>query len=242
MMKILFKKKYKGYDIFYFDEKYLEVGKKIIEKDYLIEKILKDTKRNFVSIVKILNRSYVFKEPRNEVIIPQRKIMTLFKKGECVTTLINLNFLRNYYGLTNFVNPYLAIVKRKHGMICYSCLIMENINGKEDRRYLDKIIMLMKNIHKLGFYHGDFNPGNFLIEKDKIRIIDTQGKRMKFFKYRAHYDMLTMKMDSYKNMIYPYKKDMMYYFVLLVKKTKKLKIIEKIKSVKKNLRERGWKI
>ena len=97
----------------------------------------------------------------------------------------------------------------------------------------------MKKIHCFKIYHGDFNPSNFLIDEyNNVRIIDTQGKKMIFGNYRAHYDMLTMKMDSYNNMIYPYKKDLMYYFVLGIKKFKKLKFIEKIKEIKAKWRDR----
>ena len=65
---------------------------------------------------------------------------------------------------------------------------------------------------------------------------------MGFGNYRAHYDMLTMKIDTYQDMEYPYKKNVFYYLALFVKKFKKLKFIEKIKEKKKKLREKGWKI
>lgn len=236
------KEKYKGYDLYYFDSKFSEIGKYIIDKNYKEVKILKNTKRNFVEIINIGNENYVLKENRNEHIIPQRKLMTILKKGEALSTLVNLNFLINNYNLKEYVKPFLVINKRKYGFIDYSALIMENINGKEDRNYLDDIVKLMKKIHKFKIYHGDFNPGNFLIEDKKVRIIDTQGKRMIFFNYRAHYDMLTMKMDSYNEMIYPYSKDIFYYLALGVKKIKKNKFIEKIREIKKMLRENGWKI
>lgn len=234
--------KYKGYDLYYFEDKFYKIGEKIIDKKYKEEKVLKNTKRNFVEIISIEKEKFVLKENRNEHIIPQRKLMTFFKKGEALSTLVNLNFLINSYGLKEYVQPFLVINKRNYGFINYSALIMENINGVENREYLDDIIILMKKIHLLKIYHGDFNPGNFLIEKGKIRIIDTQGKKMKFFNYRAHYDMLTMKMDSYEKMIYPYKKDFLYYFALGIKKIKKNKLIEKIKEKKRKLREKGWKI
>lgn len=241
MKKDCKKNQYKGYDLYFYEDKFLDIGKKIIDKKYTEKKILKDTRRNFVEIIEVNQVSYVLKENRNEHIIPQRKIMTLFKKGEALSTLVNLTELRDK-GIDNFVAPFLVINKRKNGMIVYSVLVMENINGKEDRNYLKNIIELMIKLHKIGIYHGDFNPGNFLIESGRVRIIDTQGKKMRFFNYRAHYDMLTMKMDSYHEMEYPYKKDLMYYFVYGVKKLKKLKFIEKIKEKKKELRGRGWKI
>ena len=232
---------YKGFNIFYYEDKYMKVGKKIIENDYKTIKILKDTKRNYVSAIEIDGNNYIVKEPRNEYIIPQRKLMSFFKKGEALTTLININKLINIYKIKEYVKPLIAITKRKNGMIVYSLLLMEKVIGTEERN-LGILVNLMKKIHKKGFYHGDFNPSNFLNSNGKIFILDTQGKKMFFGNYRAHYDMLTMKMDSYKEMEYPYSKNIFYYFALFMKKIKKLPLVEKIKKYKKRLREKGWKI
>lgn len=232
---------YQGYNLYYFSDGFLEIGKNIIDKKYNEIKILKNTRRNFVELIKVGTEKYVLKENRNEHIIPQRKVMTILKKGEALSTLINLNKLRAE-GIDNFVEPFLVINKRKFGMIEYSALIMENIIGIEDKKYINEIVELMIKIHKRDIYHGDFNPGNFLIENKKIRIIDTQGKKMKFGNYRAHYDMITMKMDSYEEMVYPYRKNFYYYLALAVKKIKKLKFIKIIKAKKKDLRDKGWKI
>ena len=232
---------YKGFNIFYYENKYVEVGKKIIENDYKTIKVLKDTKRNYVSAIEIDGNNYIVKEPRNEYIIPQRKLMSFFKKGEALTTLININKLINTYKIKEYVRPLIAITKRRNGMIVYSLLLMERVVGTEERD-LEILVNLMKKIHKKGFYHGDFNPSNFLNSNGKLFILDTQGKEMFFGNYRAHYDMLTMKMDSYKEMEYPYLKNIFYYFALFMKKIKKLPLIEKIKKYKKKLREKGWKI
>lgn len=238
---MLRQEKYKGFNIFYCEDKYMEVGKKIIESDYKTIKILKDTKRNYVSAIEIDGNNYIIKEPRNEYIIPQRKLMSFFKKGEALTTLININKLIDTYKIKEYVKPLIAITKRKHGMIVYSLLLMERVIGTEERN-LEILVNLMKKIHKKGFYHGDFNPSNFLNSNGNIFILDTQGKKMFFGNYRAHYDMLTMKMDSYKEMGYPYSKNIFYYFASFMKKIKKLPLVEKIKKYKKRLREKGWKI
>ncbi|PID66564.1 MAG: lipopolysaccharide biosynthesis protein, partial [Fusobacteriales bacterium] len=149
--------------------------------------------------------------------------------------------------IDNYARPLLAIVRRKNKMINYSCILFEYSSGKEvcdeTEKYIELVIKKMIEIHKLGYYHGDFKPGNFLVENNnKIVIIDSQGKKMKFMKYRAHYDMLTMKMDSYSEMIYPYKKDFSYYLALIIKKLKKLKFVKRIKEKKAKLRDKGWKI
>lgn len=238
---MLKKIRYEKYEIFSIDSNYLQLGIQIVNKKYKIIKKLKDTKRNFVAIIEINNKKYVFKEPRNEYRIPQRKIMTLLKKGEAVTTLKNINRLNNE-GFSDFVKPLLAITSRKFGMIEYSGFLMEYFEGIIDINKNLEFVKLVKKMHKNRVYHGDFNPGNFLVKDNIIKIIDTQAKKMFFGKYRAHYDMLTMKMDSYKEMKYPYEKNIFYYFALGVKKLKRLKFIEKIKEKKKKLRDKGWKI
>ena len=232
---------YRGFKIFYYDEKYLEFGKKIIEKDFKTIEILKDTKRNYVSVIETNSKKYVYKEPRNEFRIPQRQFTTFLKKGEALTTLVNINKLINI-GFKEFVKPLVAVNKRTCGFIVFSFFIMEFVEGEDNRKNLDMIVEKMKEIHKLGYYHGDFNPGNFLVENEQIHILDTQGKKMFFGNYRAHYDMMTMKYDSYNEMIYPYKKNLFYYLAYSMKRFKKLPFIEKIKYFKKKLRDKGWKI
>jgi len=216
---MLLEEKYKGYLIFAYDKFFIEIGKNVIDKEYKEFSILKNTKRNYVSEIQINNINYIFKEPRNEYIIPQRKLFTLFKNGEALTTVINVNK---------------AIIE--DNLIEY-----EKINVETDRN-LDKMIEITKKIHSKGYYHGDCNPSNFITSEDEVKILDTQAKKMNFGNYRAHYDMLTMQIDSYPNMKYPYKKNIFYYFALFIKKFKRLKFIQKIKEKKKKLREKGWKI
>lgn len=232
---------YKNNSIYYFNEYCMKLAKKVIDAEFKeIEKI-KDTKRNYVSLIEIDGVKYIYKEPRNEYRIPQRQIMTLLKKGEALTTLININELINK-GFKEFAEPLVAVNKRKNGLIIFSFFLMEYVEGKVDRTYLDEVIEMMKKIHDNGVYHGDFNPGNFLISNGKIRILDTQGKKMGLTRYRAHYDMITMQYDSYEEMKYPYKKDMVYYLAYFVKRFKRLPAIEKLGKIKKNLRDKGWKI
>lgn len=232
---------YQGYDVFTFEEEYIELGKKILNNDYEVVASLKDTKRNYVIIIEVEGKKYVLKEPRNEFRIPQRKFMSALKKGEALTTLENINILIEK-GFREFVKPLVAINKRENGMIVYSALIMEYYDGVIDIKNNDKLVDLVKKMHEFRVYHGDFNPGNFLSKGNEIKIIDTQAKKMFFGRYRAHYDMITMKYDSYNEMKYPYRKDIWYYLAFFMKKLKRLKVVEAIKKKKKELRDRGWKI
>lgn len=239
---MVIEKKYKGYNIYSYEEKYIEIAKKILESHFIRIKDLKNTKRNCVSLIEINNVRYVYKEARNEYQIPQRKFLTFFKNGEAVETLKNINILINK-GIKEYVKPLVAVNKRKNGMIIFSFLLMEYVDGTEDRNQINRIMKKMEEIHKLGYYHGDFNPSNFLFTKENnLYILDTQGKKMLFGNYRAHYDMLTMVWDSFPELEYPYQKNIFYFFAVFMKKIKKLKFIKKIKKKKKQLREKGWRI
>ncbi|WP_270446910.1 lipopolysaccharide core heptose(II) kinase RfaY, partial [Fusobacterium varium] len=161
-MKKIKKEVFKGYNIYFLEEEYKMLAEKIIKKEFKeIEKI-KDTKRNYVSLIEIDRVKYIYKEPRNEFRIPQRQFMSLFKKGEALTTLVNINKLIDM-GFEEFAKPLIAVNIRKRGMINFSFFVMEYVQGEEDRKYLDDIVKKMEEIHKKGYYHGDFNPGNFLV-------------------------------------------------------------------------------
>lgn len=174
-------KKYKELNIYYYEKEFLDLALKVIDGNYSTCQILKDTKRNYVSVIEIDGKKYVYKEPRNEFRIPQRQFTTFFKKGEALTTLVNINKLINM-GFKEFVKPLVAVNKRHYGFIVSSFFLMEYAKGEDNRKNLDMIVEKMKEIHKLGYYHGDFNPGNFLVENEQIHILDTQGKKMFFWK------------------------------------------------------------
>lgn len=220
---MLKKEKYKNFDIYFFELEYFELAKNIIDKKINDIKELKNTQRNYVVKIKYNKENYVLKEARNEYKKLQRRICTFFKKGEALTTLINLHNLIYKENMKEMGEPVLCIVSRNYGLINYSALVMNNIEGTmAERKNLEEVIKIIKKLHEKKRYHGDFNPSNFIVTSEKeIRIIDTQGKKMVLGNYRAHYDMLTMKIDSYDEMVYPYNKNIFYYMALLVKKLKK---------------------
>ena len=244
--------KYKGYIGYFYEKKYEEVLKKIIDKNYKVEKILKDTVRNYVAIVSFDNKKYILKSPKAENIIPQRKLLTFFKKGEALNTLININKARNK-GIVEFVEVYGAIVKRKNNLIVESYILMEYIDGKalQTLEEIAKVMELTKKMHNHGIYHGDLNTSNFIKAKDGIiRILDSQAKEEKYIYFKRWYDIFTFKediltiekgFDVEKN--YNYNSNKISYFLAKsLKKIKRNKFVEKFKKKKKELRKRGWKI
>ena len=126
--------------------------------------------------------------------------MTFFKKGEVLSTLINLNQI-SQKGLDIFAIPFLAIVKRKNGMIVESFLVMENLETKYyfTNERIKEILILEKKMSDNGIYHGDFNLSNMVFFKNKIKFIDTQGKKYIAGKYRSNYDLLTLEDNIYSS-------------------------------------------
>ncbi len=231
---------YKGYKLFFFDSKIENVLKKIADHDIEVTEEYKNTQRNYVVKISYRDEVFVLKSPRNEFRIPQRKFFTFFKPGEAVETLKNIIDLKEK-GLDIFAMPLGAVVKRKHRMICESHIVYEVIHGESGFKNKDLAVEATKKMHEYGVYHGDCNPSNFIITDNGVKIIDTQAKKMFFGNYRAHYDMLLMK-DHYLDMKYPYKKNIFYYVVFVIRVFKRNWLIEKIKKNKKILRDRGWKI
>jgi heptose II phosphotransferase len=233
--------KYKGFKLLFYDLELEDLLKKIADNDIKITEEYKNTQRNYVVKINYCGKDYVLKSPRNEFRIPQRRFFTFFKPGEAVETLKNINELVEK-GLDIFAMPLGAAVKRKHGMIVESHIVFEVVQGESAVKNKSLAVEATRKMHQFGVYHGDCNPSNFIITKDGVKVIDTQAKKMYFGNYRAHYDMVTMKNDSYKEMIYPYRKNFFYYLVLLVKFFKRNPIVAKIKKNKKILRDKDWKI
>lgn len=244
-------KEWKIYSPFGKEEVLLEnIGKRIIDNNFKLIKILKDTKRNYVAIIEIEKIKYILKEFRSEVIIPQRHIQTIFKDGEALTTLKNgLEAIEE--GIDELVKPLIALVK-KNWMIEKSYLLMEYIEGEtlKTKDDVEKVIYFAKKIHSLGRYHGDLNTSNFIKVNSGIKVIDTQIKKEKSIFFKRGYDILTLNEDLLVrcldyNILEKYKiknNSIGYNLAKILKKIKNIKIVKVIKRKKKKLREKGWKI
>lgn len=244
--------KYKEYNIYYPEEEifYEKIGKQIVDKEYKELEVYKNTERNYVAKIEIEGKKYILKSPKSETIIPQRKIQTFIKKGEALNTLINVRE-RIAEGINDYAVPFLAIVK-KGVFIKESYILMECVEGNSIKSVsdIDEIMEILNKLHKRKIYHGDLNTSNFIKASNGIKIIDTQGKKEKFFYFKRWNDLFIIQNDllviekEYKveEKYYKINKNFSYYVVLAVRKVKKLKFIGWIKSQKKELRKKGWRI
>lgn len=240
---------YKEFKIYYKNEENKKIAEAVLDKNYKVVKEYKNTERNYVAKIEIGDKFYVLKSPKAEIIIPQRKIQTIFKKGEGLTSFINIDRAKNM-GLDFFIEPLAVIVKR--GLFLKeSFILMEYIEGDIIRTIedIDKIMEMVEEIHKKGIYHGDLNTSNFIKTENGIKIIDTQAKKERFWHFKRAYDILTLKNDllvlerEYEvEKKYKVKRDLGYVLAYTVKNFKKLPLVEKIRGLKVKLRNKGWKI
>lgn len=240
---------YKEFKIYYKNEENRRLAEIVLDKNYKVIDEYKNTERNYVAKIEIDGQFYVLKSPKAETVIPQRKIQTIFKKGEGLTSFFNIETAKNM-GLDFFIEPLAVMVKRGI-FLKESFILMEYIDGESIKTIedIDTIMDMVEKIHEKGIYHGDLNTSNFIKTKGGIKIIDTQAKRESFWYFKRGYDILTMKNDrltielSYEvEKRYKVKRDSGYMMAYAIKNFKKLPIVEKIRGLKVKLRNKGWKI
>lgn len=214
-------KKYKDYQLYYYDDNIEKILEKVIEKDYQVEEEYKNDRRTYVAKIRIEDKVYILKRTFQKNIL--KKIIGVFRKNNSVETFENINSSKK--NIEELADIY-GVGLNKKLFVEDEFFLMEYIEGEiyiDDEYYL-KILEVLKKIHKNGYYHGDSNPYNFLFDKDKkIHIVDTKMKRICFGNYRAHYDMLTL--FKYFREIkpeYPYKKNIFYWIAYLKRKIRNI--------------------
>lgn len=241
--------RYNKFSLYSKGEKGIELGEKILDKNYEVITEYKNTERNYVAKIKIDDEYYVLKSPKSETVIPQRKIQTFLKKGEALNSFINILYAKKL-GFDCFVEPIVVMVKRgifiKESFILMKYYENKGIETKED---IDKIVEQIKELHKKGIYHGDLNTSNFIKTDRGIKIIDTQAKIERFWWFKRNYDILTLKNDLLVITLnydidkkYKLKRYLSYFLASFIKNLKKVSLIQKIRKVKVDLRNRGWRI
>lgn len=241
--------RYRDFKIYYKDECNKALAQKVLDQNYIVIDEYKNTERNYVAKIEIDKKFYVLKSPKAETVIPQRKVQTIFKKGEGLTSFKNIDYAKSI-GLDFFIEP-LAVMVKKGIFLQESFILMEYVDGKLIRTVedIDIIMDMVKKIHEKGIYHGDLNTSNFIKTKSGIKIIDTQAKREKLWHFKRAYDILTMKNDllvlerEYEvEKDYKVQRDIGYLLAYIIKNFKRLPIVEKIRGLKVKLRNKGWKI
>lgn len=173
-------------------------------QDYKLLKVLKKDSRSEVYLIEIENRKYVYKIPIEKNKRAWQRLLSFVKGGESRKEYNNyLRILNNGF---NGPAPILYWENVKYGFVVDSYLVTEYVEGKtagiED---LDKISRELKRIHKKGFLHGDSQLPNFIIQNDKVFLIDAKLQRNIYFSLGRVYEFIYLEESCHRN-IYVYSK------------------------------------
>ncbi|WP_442486623.1 lipopolysaccharide core heptose(II) kinase RfaY [Fusobacterium necrophorum] len=174
----------------------LYLAEEFLKQNYKTVEVFKNTKRNYVAKIDIQGKYYILKSPRSEQILLQKKIFSYWKRGEALSTLVNVQHAIEKFHMTELVTPYVAIVKKTF-YLKESYLIMEYVEGRPFQKEKDFLLLMtwIQTFHRKGFYHQDLNTSNVCIQNDTLRVFDTQAKRERISHYHRSYDILTLKQD-----------------------------------------------
>lgn len=219
----LMTRKINNMKFFSFEEKNFALADNFFKSDYKVLEEFKNDKRTYVAKILMKDKEYILKKIYINKKI--KKFFSIFKKGEALSTFLNVHKVKNLE-VNELADILTAGVERKNGIIVNEIVIMEYCQGEKtitDENLL-KVIPVLNKIYSLGRFHGDCNPGNFILnKKGNIKILDTKLKKMWFGDYRKHYDILTL-MKHFKNKIdYPYKKNIFYYFAYIIRQIRNKK-------------------
>lgn len=147
----------------------------ILEKKYEDIKILKDDNRSLVKIIKINDKNYVLKIPREKNKRKWQIVINIFRGSDSFRSFKMMKKLKKM-GIRS-TETVLAFEKR-NPFVVDSLLIMELLEGEKitEKNYLD-VIESLKKLHLKGYLHGDSQIQNFMLRNSEIYLIDLRLQR-----------------------------------------------------------------
>ena len=157
---------------------------------------IKNSYRSQLFLIEPLGQKVVFKLSRRERYIMQKHIISLLKDSEAFATLKRAHELREK-GLKEIYHPFLAMERRRHGMIEETILLYDYVDGpniencqRED--ILRQVVDALQKCHALGCRHSDAVSKNFIIHEGRICVIDSRFKHNYLGRFGEYLDFLTL--------------------------------------------------
>ncbi len=198
------------YKIYTFDKSYFLILQKIVLGDYCQEKQFQSNYNSAVELISIEGQSYILKRIFFKRF--RKKLLTFFRKSDCLKILLNTQKLQNM-GLSELVSIYGAGVLKKH-LVQDQFILMPYIEGRIlQANESEKVQEFLLRLHRLKHCHGDVAPPNFMYDQENNLVaIDTRLKKMLLGNIQAHRDMIIFQKKFATNKIYPYEKNIFYYY------------------------------
>ncbi len=183
---------------------------RILNKDYLIKKVLKNNQRSGVFLIEIDKKEYIYKIPYEKNRRIWQRFLSIFRGSES---------RREYYSCLRVIEngfkgaePFLFYEKRVLGICLDSFIVMSYIKGREcSVGDISLVSKELEKIHEKGFLHGDSQISNFMISNGEIYLIDAKLMKNTYGKFGERYEYIYLENSCYQDI--EYRKDDFYYKV-----------------------------
>ena len=138
----IYMKKYKDYQLYYYDDSIEKILEKAIDKDYQVEEEYKNDRRTYVAKIRVEDKVYILKRTFQKNII--KKIIGVFRKNNSVGTFKNINRVKK--NIEELADIY-GVGLNKKLFVEDEFFLMEYIEGEiyiDDDHYL-KILEVLKS-------------------------------------------------------------------------------------------------
>lgn len=189
-------KKYKNWKYICNDKINIKFIENILEKKYEDIKVLKDDKRSLVKIIKMNDKNYVLKIPREKNKRKWQRVINIFRGSDSFRNFKMMEKLKKMGILST--EAVLALEKRNPFLVD-SLLIMELLEGEKitEKNYLD-VIETLKKLHLKGYLHGDSQIQNFMLKNGEIYLIDLRLQKNIYGSIGRMYEFVYLR-ESCKN-------------------------------------------
>ncbi|MGL4946625.1 MAG: lipopolysaccharide core heptose(II) kinase RfaY [Cetobacterium sp.] len=182
---------------------------KLKNKEYKVLKTLKDDKRSEVLLLEIDKNKYVYKVPKEKNKRIWQRFISLFRGSESKREY--KNYLRILNSGFKGPIPIMYWEKKCFGMSFDSFLLISYIEGKPATfKNLNLVAEELKKIHEKGYLHGDSQLSNFMIEKNKVFLIDAKLIKNIYRKVGEIYEFIYLEESCHKQVDIYDKKNLNY--------------------------------
>lgn len=174
--------------------------KNYLDNNPKVEKVLKKDHRSYVFIFTFENKKYVYKEPIEKNTRKWQKFLSIFRGTESKREFYQMKKINS---LPNLKTAKPVFYEKKY-------LVYEYLEGRKPKiEETDLVVKKLKEIHFLGYLHGDSHLANFLINNGEIYIIDSKFQKNKYGKFGEIFEM--MYLEKSLNTKINYEKNNFYY-------------------------------
>lgn len=205
-------KKYEDVKIklYHSDEKYIPLGRDILNDQLEIIKVLKDDNRSRVLLINYMGEKLVVKEPKEKNRRRWQKVLSVFRGS--ISHLEFKNCEKIIEAGFKGAKGILAVDVRKGFWADKSYFVSGFIEGREGQ--IDDLKLIsgeLEKIHSKGFLHGDSQLANFMIGPGKeVYLIDCKLSKNIYGLFGSRYEFIYLE-ESCAGEIDVFPKDDMYY-------------------------------